>query len=114
MLCTAQYVCVCDYECADGSEDNCRFSSLPVLLFGLLVEHRNRAVSLINMNNGALVCFHCKLQKIMSALHTCLDTYCMCVCASVCVPRLAWQYFMHDSHRANKIAIKYLLFRICM
>lgn len=27
-VCGEQYMCVCDYEFADGNEDNCRFASL--------------------------------------------------------------------------------------
>ena len=76
--CSSVCVCVCLWMC--WWEDKCRFPTLPVLLFSVLVEHRNRAVSLINMNNGTLVCFHCKLQKVMSALCTCPDTYCVCTC----------------------------------
>lgn len=101
VLCTVQYVCLWLWMC-DGNGNNYSFPSLPVLVFGLLVEHRNRAVSLINMNNETVVCFH-SFNSHSSACTVCM--YCMCEtqrdCVWVCVPFLAWQYFMHDSHCAK-------------
>lgn len=62
-------VCVCYYKCTNGIEHICHFPCVGV------IEHRNRVVPLIAINNETHACFHFKQQENTSVVHTCFEMY---------------------------------------